>query len=429
MHLINPYPIKNTEKTNGSVILPGSKSITNRAIIIAALAKGKSLLKGALDSIDTKMMLQAWKNLGIQMEHTKQGIQIKGSGGVLKLINKPLYVENAGTVSRFMTAALNLGTGRYTLLGNQRMSKRPIKDLLDALRQIGCDILDIEGTGCFPLEIEAKGIQGGHVEIQGEKSSQYISAIMLSAPYAIKDTYIHIKGKLVSKTYVNMTMQMMESFGVNLFWDDERCIKIPSGQCYQSREYNIEGDASSASYFFGLAAITKGKIKIQGIARDSIQGDIGLVTILEKMGCSVEEQDSDLVIQGRKLKGITVDMNTMSDVAPTLAVVAMFAEGTTKIKNVWNMRIKECDRISALNREMTKLGAKVIEKQEGLEILGQQNYSGASLDTYDDHRMAMSLSLAGILIPNIFINDPNCVRKTFPNYFEMFEKITKVSSE
>ncbi|MBT4288752.1 MAG: 3-phosphoshikimate 1-carboxyvinyltransferase, partial [Deltaproteobacteria bacterium] len=293
-------------------------------------------------------------------------------------------------------------------------------DLIQALNQLGANVIDLNRTSCPPVKITANGLSGGYVEIPGEKSSQYISAIMLTAPYAESDVTIKIEGKLVSKTYVNMTKQIMADFGVTVEWTGEKEIRIKSGQRYQAQKYQIEPDASSASYFWGLAAITQGKVEISGFDQHSTQGDIGLVDILEKMGCHVFRSAEMISITGcEDLKGITVDMNTMSDVAPTLAVIALFAEGKTFIKNVSNMRIKECDRITAVCTELKKLGAEVKEFEDGLEISGKGQYHGTAIETYDDHRMAMAFSLAGLKIPEVRILNPKCVSKTFPGYFDL----------
>lgn len=331
-----------------------------------------------------------------------------------------LYVENSGTSARFLTAALTLGSGRYVLTGNERMQQRPITDLLHALNSLGCTVVDLNHTGCLPIQVSAHGLRGGQVDIPGDKSSQYISAIMLAAPYAKQPTELHITGPLVSRTYVEMTRDIMLSFGGQSQWKEEQTLIIAPNQGYYGRHYEIEGDASSASYFFGMAAITGGRIKVKGIRKDSTQGDLGLLDILEKMGCSITWEKDGVIVKGGALKGIDVDMNTMSDVAPTLAAIALFAEGKTFIRNVGNMRIKECDRIHAVVTELRKIGAEVDEWDNGFSILGQGRYQAAELHTYDDHRMAMSFSLVGLKIPGITILNPQCVTKTFPSYFDLF---------
>lgn len=405
---------------NGKIRIPGSKSLTNRAILIASMANGQSTLSGVLHSDDTRYMLTVFKSLGINAEELEDRLQIQGCQGNLNKTSDRLYVGNAGTAARFLTAILPLGKGSYLLDGNDRMQQRPILDLIEALKPLGTQIEDINKTGCPPLKITATGLAGGAVSIPGDKSSQYVSAIMMSAPYAQKDTTIQVTGELVSRTYVEMTRRIMSDFKVKCDWIDEQTLLIAANQHYQGINYEIEGDASSASYFFGMAAITGGKISVSGLSKNSSQGDLGLVEILEKMGCEVEWGDNEIRLIGKSLKAIDVDMNTMSDVAPTLAAVALFAEGETVIRNVGNMRIKECDRISATVTELRKLGATVHEWEDGLSIQGNETLHGATLETYDDHRMAMSFSLAGLKIPGVVILDPGCVSKTFPQFYDAF---------
>lgn len=405
---------------NSFIRIPGSKSITNRAILIASLAKSKSDIEGVLYSDDTKYMIDAWKRLGVSFESMKESLLIDGCNGDISATSNEIYIGNAGTAARFLTTALLLGNGDYILTGNERMQQRPIQDLLDALKQVGAEIQDLNGSGCPPLKIQANQFNGGKIIIPGDKSSQYISSIMLTSPYAKEDVTIEIKGHLVSRTYVEMTRKIMHDFGAQTEWEGKNTLKISSKHPYVGRPYTIEGDASSASYFFALAAITEGTIKVKGIKSNSSQGDLGLLNILEEMGCLVSWDNDEVTVTGRPLKGVSVDMNTMSDVAPTLAVIALFAEGTTHIKNVENMRIKECDRISALTTELKKVGADIIEEQDGLIITGKSTYSPAEFSTYDDHRMAMSLSLVGVKTPGIKIKDPACVNKTFPEFFDYF---------
>ncbi len=405
---------------NAQIRIPGSKSITNRAILIASLAKGESCLEGVLHSDDTQHMMHVCRHLGTRFNETADGLKVVGCDGQLAPSKEEFYIENAGTAARFLTAALTLGQGKYVLTGNERMQQRPIKDLLDAIKSLGGKVRDIEGTGCPPVEIVAEGLPGGVVDIPGDKSSQYISAIILAAPYAQNETIINIIGPLVSRSYVEMTMDIMGDFGVNCEWVDKQTLSVKQNQNYIAKNYSIEGDASSASYFFGMAAVTQGTIKVSGLQPDSTQGDLGLLGILEKMGCEIKWLDDGVIVKGNPLKGVDVDMNTMSDVAPTLAVIALFAEGKTRINNVANMRIKECDRIRALITELKKIGADVEEWDDGLSITGLKKYNPAELHTYKDHRMAMSFSLAGLKIPGITIQDPACVSKTFPGFFDMF---------
>jgi len=425
MELAASVQIPCSKPVDGSIRIPGSKSITNRAILIASLAKGVSCLDGMLYSDDTRFMMAAWKNLGSEFRHNGDFLEITGCDGRLLPCSMPIYVENAGTAARFLTAALTLGKGTYVLDGNDRMRQRPILDLIGALNDLGGSVKDTKANGCPPVTVSARGLSGGVVRIPGEKSSQYISAIILAAPYAEKRTTIEITGSLVSRSYVELTIEMMKSFGVRCDWLSDSRLTIEPGQRYIAQRYCIEGDASSASYFFGLAAITGGTIKVSGIKPDSSQGDLGLLGILEQMGCEVRWEDDGVTVTGKPLRAVEVDMNTMSDVAPTLAVIALFAEGTTKILNVGNMRIKECDRIHALTTELRKLGATVVETETGISVIGGSTFRGSDLDTWDDHRMAMSLSLAGLRIPDVGIRNPDCVSKTFPTFFEKFLPLLK----
>ena len=399
--------------------IPGSKSLTNRALLIAALATGSSRLEGMLHSDDTRYMTQALEALGVRLESKEGALLVKGSAGKLGPYSQEIYVENAGTAARFLTAALGLGQGPYLLDGNARMRQRPIKDLIVALDPLGVTVKDINQTGCPPIRIEGQ-FKGGKVQLRGDQSSQYLSAIMITAPCAAGDTEIEIVGPLVSETYVEMTRQIMADFGAQSHWLGPKNLAIKGRQGYQGREYQIEGDASSASYFFALAAITGGEITVLGIQKNSTQGDLGLVGILEQMGCQVTWETGQVTLKGGPLKAVEVDMNSMSDVAPTLAVVALFAKGKTVINNVANMRIKECDRIQAVTSELGKLGAVCAQWPDGLSVEGLGNLRGASLATYDDHRMAMAFALAGVKVSGVEIENPGCVSKTFPDFFETF---------
>ncbi len=420
MDLPDSIAIPQSNPVRGSIRIPGSKSITNRAILIASLAGGESLLSGVLHSDDTFYMSEVCKQLGVEISDSGDEFRIKGCNGNLLPVKKELFVGNAGTAARFLTAMLSLGSESYILTGNERMQQRPIRDLIQALNSLGAEVKDLNQTGCPPVRIRGGGLKGGTVRIPGDKSSQYISAIMMAAPYAKHDVTIRIEGELVSRTYVEMTRKIMEDFGGRCEWIAEDSLSITNDHRYQSRVFEIEGDASSASYFFGLAAVTGGQMTVSGLSQNSTQGDLGLLDILERMGCGISWQNGDVIIEGGKLKAVEVDMNTMSDVAPTLAVIALFAEGVTRITNVSNMRIKECDRISAVVQELRKIGAVVGEWEDGLSITGLGDYRGADLDTYDDHRMAMALSLAGLKIPGIIINNPACVSKTFPGFYDLF---------
>jgi 3-phosphoshikimate 1-carboxyvinyltransferase len=405
---------------DGVVRVPGSKSISNRALVIAALARGTSTIKGVLHSDDTHHMAAAWRLLGVPVVFDPDGVTVQGCDGRPFSCEERLYVGNAGTAARFLTAVLTLGRGTYRLSGNQRMQQRPIADLLQALNQIGGRVRDVDGTGCPPIEIQATGLQGGTVQISGRKSSQYVSALMMAAPYAVDPTIIDITGELVSRGYVELTRSVMAAFGGQTDWIAPQTIRVAPQRRYRSCDYVIEGDASSASYFFAMAAITGGRIKVHGIDRTSQQGDLGLLEILGRMGCEIVWESDGVVVTGGRLQAVTVDMNAMSDVAPTLAAVTLFADGESRILNVGNMRIKECDRIRAMVTELGKLGALTGEWADGFSISGSGVFRPALLNTYDDHRMAMALSLTGLRIPGVSIAQPSCVSKTFPNFYDLF---------
>ena len=423
--------IKTTARIKAAISLPGSKSITNRALLIAALSDGRSLLSGVLDSIDTNLMQQALVLLGIKITKTDTGkLAIIGGGGRFAPRKQAIYIENAGTAARFLTVALLLGQGEYLLTGNQRMQERPIIDLLSALKANGAQIKSLHQTDRLPLKIKATGYNGGEITVRGVDSSQYVSALMLSAPFASRPVRIIIEQSLVSRGYVNMTAQLMRDFGAEVLFEGHK-IEISNQQRYQGQSYGIEVDLSSASYFLAATAIVGGEIFIRDLKPTSLQSDHRFISLLVKMGCNLTWHADGLTLSSNgKLQSLgEIDMHHISDVVPTLAVVAIFASGRTRIVNVRNMRLKESDRIAALYRELSKIGADVTELDDGLVIngYGQQattRLNGAVLSTYDDHRLAMSFSLLGLKISQIVILNPDCVSKTVPNFFKLLAKIS-----
>ena len=423
MNTEKPKLLSFGKKIDGSIRIPGSKSLSNRALIIAALAKGESVLEGFLHSDDTSHMIAALRKLGVAIHVENQQVTVAGCHGEFSPCEESLYIENAGTAARFLTAALTLGKGTYIVDGNARMQQRPIGDLMNAINTLGGTVKDLKDSLCPPIQITATELKGGTVELDGTKSSQYLSALMMVLPLVKNPSKIKIKGALVSKTYVEMTKDMMADFGVQCSWPHESEIFISGKQEYLARSYQIEGDASSASYFFAGAAVTQGSIRVYGLQEDSTQGDLKLLQLLEKMGCKATWHSDYVLLEGFALHGIDVDMNTMSDVAPTLAIVALFAKGKTTIRNVANMRIKECDRIAAMCTEMRKLGAEVEEWEDGFSIEGLQDYKGVQIQTYQDHRIAMSFAVAALKIPDLAISNPLCVSKTYPNFFQDFESL------
>ncbi len=409
------------------VEVPGSKSITNRALLLAALADGRSELQNVLFSDDSRYFMKGLQTLGFQLEvdETAKMVRVAGKAGTVPAASEviDLFVGNAGTAARFLTAFVTLGHGNYRIDGIQRMRERPIQDLIDSLRRMGVDIASEMGTGCPPVLVKANGLIGGHTVIPGNRSSQYLSAMLLTAPYAEQDVIIDIEGELLSAPYLDMTIRMMEQFGVTVERTGNQRFAVPAGQIYRAREYTIEPDASSASYFLAAPAIAAGKVRVNHLTADSLQGDARFASLLEKMGCQVTWGADYIEVErrvGQTLSGIDVDLNEMSDTAMTLAAVAPFASTPTTIRNIGHIRIKETDRIHAIVTELRKLGVQVEEWEDGLRIEPARDIQPAVIDTYDDHRMAMAFSLVGLQAQNIKIAQPECVSKTFPNYFDVF---------
>ncbi len=411
----------------GEVYLPGSKSLTNRALLIAALASGESILSNALFSEDTYYMASALRRLGfcVEEDESRNLFKIGGLGGAIPSTHAKLFIGNAGTAMRFLTAMLTLGEGEYEIDGIERMRQRPIQDLLECLNQLGANTRSQFNNNCPPVIIKAKGLKGGQARMKGNLSSQYLTALLLTTPYAQKDVEIKMITELVSKPYALMTIGLMRKFGVIVENQDYEKLFIKAGQRYCPSHYEVEGDATSASYFLAGAAITTGRVRVYGLSRDSLQGDIRFLDILEEMGSKVSWGKNWVELEGGDLKGIQVDMRDCPDLAQTLAVVALFAEGKTQIRGVANLRIKETDRIYAVVTELKKLGAKTKEWEDGFEV-EPARLRATTIDTYGDHRMAMSFALVGLKVPGIIIRDPACVRKTFPDYFEELERLTQI---
>ncbi len=406
---------------------PGSKSITNRALVCAALAEGTSTLHGALDSEDTHVMIEGLRGLGIDVEVRDEGetLVVEGCSGTPPAKSAKIFVENSGTTIRFLTALVTLGQGNFTLDGIARMRERPIGDLAVALEQLGAKMTCAGKNICPPVQVEADGLAGGVVQIHGNISSQYLSGLLMAAPCARESVEIEVEGTLVSVPYVAMTQAVMRSFGVETkAAKDFSAIEVPHYGAYRACDYAIEPDASAASYFWAAAAVTGGKVTVTGLSRVSLQGDVGFVDCLEQMGCEVRYQADSVTVTGGKLHGIDVDMNAISDTVQTLSVVALFAEGTTKILNVPHIRHKETDRITAVATELRKFGAEVVEHDDGLEITPGP-FTPAAIDTYNDHRMAMSFAIAGLVHQGVVINDPGCTAKTYPQFFEDLRALTK----
>lgn len=414
------------QKVEGIINLPGSKSVSNRALLLAALAKGTTRLTNLLDSDDINHMLKALKQLGVNysLDRAAKVIEVEGLGEPLGKTDTPLFLGNAGTAMRPLCAALCLGTGDYQLGGEPRMEERPIGDLVDALEMAGAEIVYLKNEGYPPLSIHAHGLEGGKVEIDGSVSSQFLTAFLMASPMAENDCEIHIKGELVSKPYIEITLKMMVAFGIAVENDNYQVFRIKGKQRYKSPgNFLVEGDASSASYFLAAAAIKGGTVRVNGVGTASMQGDVHFADVLEKMGARVEWGEDFIETSCNELVGIDMDMNHIPDAAMTIATTALFAKGKTAIRNVYNWRVKETDRLHAMAAELKKVGAEVVEGEDYLEIIPPEKFRHAVIDTYDDHRIAMCFSLVALSDSPVTINDPGCTSKTFPDYFEQFEQL------
>ncbi len=411
----------------GEVHLPGSKSISNRVLLLAALAEGTTQITNLLDSDDVKHMLNALTALGVRytLSTCRTQCEVQGISG---LFNQPhavtLFLGNAGTAMRPLTAALAASRVDVTLTGEPRMYERPIGHLVDALQQWQADITYLSGDGFPPLQIKGKTLSGGKIQIDGSISSQFLTGVLMVAPLLNGDSDIEIIGELVSKPYIDITLALMQRFGVTVQNHDYKCFSIRGKQTYRSPgSWLVEGDASSASYFLAAAAIKGGSIKVTGIGRHAVQGDIHFADALEAMGAQVDWGDDYIMVTRSKLKGIDRDYNAIPDAAMTIATTALFAEGPTVIRNVYNWRVKETDRLSAMATELRKVGAEVEEGHDYIKVTPPSQLKHASIATYNDHRMAMCFSLVALSDTPVTIEDPDCTAKTFPDYFNTFARL------
>lgn len=409
---------------HATVSLPGSKSLTNRALLIAALANGKTHLTNALFSDDSKYFANALKTLGfdIQLEESNQSMTITGLGGKIPAQKAELFIGNAGTAARFLSAFLTIGNGEYIIDGEPRMRERPIGDLIDALNELG---VEVEAkNNCPPVEIFAKGLPGGKTKIAGNISSQFLSALLMVAPYARSPIEIELTTDLNSKPYVDMTISMMKDFGVEVERHGYDSFMIRPAHFLPIPSYAIESDASAASYFFAAPAICGGKVRVENISRQSVQGDIAFLDVLAQMGCHIKEGGNYIEVLGTdELMGIDVDMIDIPDTAQTLAAVAPFALSPTRIRGIASARVKETDRVSATCTELQRLGVQVDEHGDGMTIYPCSTLQPADIQTYNDHRMAMAFSLIGLRFDGVTIENPACVSKTFPNFFEVLNTL------
>ena len=409
---------------NATVRVPGSKSLTNRALLIASLANGTTHLTNALFSDDSRYFAKALQTLGfdVQLDEANFAMTVTGLGGKIPAKKAELFIGNAGTAARFLSAFLTLGHGEYILDGEPRMRERPIGDLMDALNQLG---VEMEAkNNCPPVEIFAKGLPGGKTKIAGDISSQFLSALLMVAPYAQSPIEVTLSTDLNSKPYVDMTINIMQEFGVEMERNEYSRFTIRPSFYSPLSSYAIESDASAASYFFAAPAICGGTVKVENISRKSVQGDIGFLDVLQQMGCVVTEADNSITVyRPLSIVGIDIDMRDIPDTAQTLAAVAPFASSPTRIRGIASARVKETDRVSATCTELKRLGVSVEEHEDGMTIHPVEKMRAASIQTYNDHRIAMSFSLIGLRFDGVKIENPACVSKTFPNYFEVLETL------
>jgi 3-phosphoshikimate 1-carboxyvinyltransferase len=428
---------------DATVTVPGSKSITNRALLLAALADGRSELSGALFSDDTRYMIAALRALGVGVgaDEAAARIVVDGCGGAWPIREANLFVGNAGTAMRFLVAACCLGTGQFRLDGAARMRERPIGELVDALRQLGADIaapggvppVTVRGFGMERIGDASRGtgvsargwLTGGRAELSAARSSQFLSALLQVAAYAEEDVTIALVGDVIAQPYVDMTVAVMAQWGVAVERDGYREFRVRAGQRYRARAYAVEPDASSAHYFLAAAALTGGRVRVSGLGRDSLQGDVRFADLLAAMGATVDWKPAALRVAGApQLGGIDADLNAISDTAMTLAVLAPFASAPVRIRNVAHLRWQESDRLHAVATELGKLGAHVRELDDGL-VIEPSALHGGVVETYDDHRVAMAFALIGLRVPGIVIENPQCVAKTFPDFFERLESLRR----
>jgi 3-phosphoshikimate 1-carboxyvinyltransferase len=409
----------------GTVRVPGSKSVTNRALITGALAAGRSTLRGASFSDDSTLLCRALEQLGFELrsQESRSSIEIDGLGGVIPRDWADLDLGNAGTSLRFVTALACLGRGRYRIDGTDRMRERPIGDLVDGLTQLGARIDYLGNAGCPPLQVNAAGLAGGTIWVAGQTSSQFLSSVLLSTPKARAPVKAVVTDALTSAAYVDMTIEVMRAFGVAVKRAGSDTFQVDGGT-YAARTYDVAGDAASANYWMALAAATGGEVTVAGLDPAMPQPELGFVAVLEAMGCQVRRAgDSVTVARNGRLRGVDVDMNGMPDSAQTLAALALLAEGPTRIRNVANLRVKETDRIAALERELSRFGARVESLADGLAIEPPARPRPAAVETYGDHRMAMSFAVVGAAVGDVRVLDPGVVAKSYPAFFDDLTKL------
>ena len=414
-----------SDPVRGSIRPPGSKSVTNRALLCAALAEGESILTGALDCDDTRAMADCLRRLGavVEIASSRTDVRIMGRGGKLPDGEVELYADGSGTTARFVAAVAAIGQGTYRIDGSPQLRRRPIGGLLDSLEQLGAEVSATSDERLLPIVIRGRGLRGGRAILRGDASSQFLSGLLVAAPCAAREVELVVPGRLVSRPYVDMTLSVMASFGVAVEEREPQRFAISAPQHYRPARCAIEPDATAAGYFLTAAAITSGEVTVEGLARDGLQGDVALCECLRQLGCDITYGPGRVTVAGKPLRGIDVDMSEMSDAAPTLAVAALFAAGPTTIRGIAHVRRKESDRIGALAEELRKLNAEVVEHDDGLTIVPGPLHA-AQLDPHDDHRLAMSLSLTGLVVPGVSVRNPGCVSKTYPQFFDDLARLT-----
>jgi 3-phosphoshikimate 1-carboxyvinyltransferase len=411
----------NNIKPYCEVVVPGSKSYTHRILIAAALSDGECRIKNALLSEDTRFTMQALGQMGIRIDRTSgHQLIVSGKSGRLKSAAEPIYLGNSGTSMRLLTAVAGIGRGTFSLTGTDRMAERPIQDLIDALEQVGIRVRSMNQNGCPPVEVKGDTLRGGPVSVNCRTSSQYLSALLLIAPYSERGLDITVTEGPVSRPYVDMTVDVMDKFGVAVGRRGYDRFKVAGKQTYRAGSYVVEADGSQAGYFWAAAAVCRTRIKVNGITGDSRQGDVKFSKLLAAMGCEIQEDSDGITVKGRCLRAAEIDMGDVPDMVPTLAVVAAFAEGTTVIKNVSHLKAKESDRLKSVVTELVKMGIDARCSDDELVVTGGKPH-GAAIETYGDHRIAMSFAVAGLVTPQTIILGENCVEKSFPEYWNVFE--------
>ena len=417
MFVISSNPVQSC-----AVSVPGSKSYTHRVLIAAALADGTSRVVNALRSEDTELTMGALRQMGVPIHCDGEKIEISGLGGRFAASVDPIYLGNSGTSMRLLISMAALGQGEYLLTGTPRMQERPVQALIDSLVQIGVPARSIHHNGCPPLMVTGGVVGGGHVTIDCAISSQFLSSLLLMAPLTRNGLDIQVSQGPVSKPYIDLTITIMQGFGVQVARDGYDHFRVAGGQRYRAGDYTVEPDVSNASYFWAAGAITGKAVKVRGIHGDSLQGDVHILRLFEDMGCQVTEEPDGITVVGGVLKPIATDMGDMPDMVPTIAVVAAYAEGTSCIRNVAHLKAKECDRLAAVIAELKAMGIKAHSSGEALYIQGGQP-AAAEIETYNDHRIAMSFAVAGLRATGTRIRNPACVEKSFPSFWQVFEKL------